>query len=293
MANLTNNDLVQIKEYVSFPHGAGNVFDFSDQTFSNMFRYRWAINIDDPKYGGDGTSKADRLVSFCEQEENEVVLHALTTLYHISLDVEEEAGSVVVKKDYFAFDRLLNRLGKRTGLVAEQVAFRNVTKQQLVDRAQSNEDSLLLATLATRELIAEFQARIRADNYLAVEELDLKSGLLGLLDEISQQLEVLLEILPAANGLVSDKNAKELSSWTKRYIDSAIPKLEAYIQPEAVATATVPVAVILACGGIGAMLTGFSPLGLGAGIYMGKHVVGELKSGVAADKLSALFESGE
>jgi len=68
MAILTETDLSLIKRYAAHPSGLGYVAEFSNQTFSTWFRDNWSIDIDDPKYEDSGTSKGNRLVSFCRQK---------------------------------------------------------------------------------------------------------------------------------------------------------------------------------------------------------------------------------
>ena len=60
MAKLKETQFDLIKRYVSHPKGRGYVADFTDQTFSTWFRDNWDVDIDDPKYENDGTSKGNR-----------------------------------------------------------------------------------------------------------------------------------------------------------------------------------------------------------------------------------------
>ncbi len=44
-----------------FGMGSGYVLDFSDKTFAEFFNEELSVNIDDPRYDVEGTSKAKRL----------------------------------------------------------------------------------------------------------------------------------------------------------------------------------------------------------------------------------------
>ena len=44
-----------------FDMGGGYVLDFSNRTFSEFFNEELGVNIDDPRYDAEGTSKAKRL----------------------------------------------------------------------------------------------------------------------------------------------------------------------------------------------------------------------------------------
>lgn len=44
-----------------FEMGGGYVLDFSDLTFSEFFNNELGVDIDDPRFKNDGTSKAKRL----------------------------------------------------------------------------------------------------------------------------------------------------------------------------------------------------------------------------------------
>lgn len=61
--------------------GDGYVLNFSDRTFAEFFEDEFRIEIDDPKYRSRGTSKANRLRSFVEQEEEFIVAQVLRRLW--------------------------------------------------------------------------------------------------------------------------------------------------------------------------------------------------------------------
>lgn len=65
---------------MGYPNGPGYVLDFSDATFSEFFEEEYGIEIDAEKYLNRGTSKGNRLLSFCEQEPNYIVVRVLTSL---------------------------------------------------------------------------------------------------------------------------------------------------------------------------------------------------------------------
>jgi hypothetical protein len=61
--------------------GSGFVLDFSDRTFAMFFDDEFRIDIDDQKYQKRGTSKANRLRSFIDQEDEYIVAKVLRELW--------------------------------------------------------------------------------------------------------------------------------------------------------------------------------------------------------------------
>lgn len=298
MAELTENQLSVIKRFVSHPSGMGYVLDFTNQTFSTWFRDNWNVDIDHPKYETDGTSKGNRLVSFCRQSDNATVYQVLNSLLQIAHVLKIEKSTIVNVQDVKAFDNLLNviaqKIPKNTEdeLLDKQV-FENVTRRQLISRAKSNQVSLLLFGAAALENLLVFREVVKSDNFHAVECPEIHSDLLKLIDAVIEHIEKLLNILPSASVATTDADGDQIVSWTQRYVNGALPKLQEYFAPEKLGSISVPVGVILTCGGLGSLLTGFSPMSFGAGSLFGKLIVGELKSGVAVEKISKQFDSDE
>lgn len=61
--------------------GSGYVLDFSDRTFAHFFEDEFRLDIDDHKYRTRGSSKANRLRSFIEQEDEYTVAKVLRRLW--------------------------------------------------------------------------------------------------------------------------------------------------------------------------------------------------------------------
>lgn len=64
-----------------FEMGGGYVLDFSNRTFSEFFKDELEINIDDPRYDVEGTSKAKRLRYFLRISDPETVTRTLLALW--------------------------------------------------------------------------------------------------------------------------------------------------------------------------------------------------------------------
>ena len=64
-----------------FEMGGGYVLDFSNKTFSEFFEDELEINIDDPKYDVEGSSKAKRLRYFLRKEDDETKIKTLIALW--------------------------------------------------------------------------------------------------------------------------------------------------------------------------------------------------------------------
>jgi hypothetical protein len=298
MAKLEETEFDLIKRYVSHPNGRGYVADFTDQTFSTWFRDTWDVDIDDPKYENDGTSKGNRLISFCRQSDETTVYRVLNSLRQLAHDLEIQKSEIVKIQDVNVFDKLLEsteqNIPKNTqDEVLDEQVFKNVTRRQLLSKAKSNEVSLLLVGAAALENLSSFREVVRSDNFCAVENPEVHRKLLELIDALIEHIEKLLNILPSASVATTDEDGDQIVRWTQRYVNGALPKLQEYFAPERLGATSVPVGVILACGGLGSLLTGFNPIGFGAGSLVGKLIVGEMKSGAAADQITKRLDVDE
>lgn len=81
MSSLTYLEKRQIEDLFSM--GSGYVLDFSNRTFQEFFEDAVQINIYDPKYERNGSSKANHLRTFWEIEDNFKVGKALSGLLEI------------------------------------------------------------------------------------------------------------------------------------------------------------------------------------------------------------------
>jgi hypothetical protein len=64
-----------------FGMGSGYVLDFSDRTFAAFFSEELSINIDEPRYAGEGTSKAKRLRYFLKTCDPAIRVRTLLALW--------------------------------------------------------------------------------------------------------------------------------------------------------------------------------------------------------------------
>lgn len=77
--NIRTIDMALIDEL--FRMGGGYVLDFSDRTFAGFFADDLNIDIDDPRYAQEGTSKAKRLRYFLQNVEKPTVVRVLHALW--------------------------------------------------------------------------------------------------------------------------------------------------------------------------------------------------------------------
>lgn len=78
MAELNSRDRRKLEQLLDM--GGGYVLNFSDRTYSEFFHEFVGKDIDSERYKGRGTSKANRMRSFWEQEPNGVVAKCLKEL---------------------------------------------------------------------------------------------------------------------------------------------------------------------------------------------------------------------
>jgi hypothetical protein len=64
-----------------FEMGGGYVLNFSNKTFAEFFDEELGINIDDPRYDSEGTSKAKRLRFFLKTCDPKVRIKTLLALW--------------------------------------------------------------------------------------------------------------------------------------------------------------------------------------------------------------------
>ncbi|WP_203219202.1 restriction endonuclease [Pseudoalteromonas sp. S16_S37] len=75
-----------------FEMGGGYVLDFSNRTFSEFFNEELGINIDDPAYDANGTSKAKRLRFYLRQASTEDVIKVILALWEYREAIRRRSG---------------------------------------------------------------------------------------------------------------------------------------------------------------------------------------------------------
>lgn len=96
MANLKHTDIPYIKKFVETIYGAGYVLDLSNEDFQHFIKQVASVDIENPKYYRNGSSKGKRLKVFLELESNEIVGKTLKALldhfeaYQTMNDVETD-----------------------------------------------------------------------------------------------------------------------------------------------------------------------------------------------------------
>lgn len=76
----------------AFEMHSGYVLDFSDRTFAEYFDGEFGIDIADPKYASNGSSKAKRLRAFIELEASHLVAKVLRSLWDYKLKLPCTSG---------------------------------------------------------------------------------------------------------------------------------------------------------------------------------------------------------
>jgi hypothetical protein len=79
MTNIRSIDMLLLDDIFEM-HG-GYVLNFSDRTFTQFFAEEMNVDIDDPRYAGNGTSKAKRLRCFLQTVDKSTVVRALNALW--------------------------------------------------------------------------------------------------------------------------------------------------------------------------------------------------------------------
>jgi hypothetical protein len=95
-----------------FQMGGGYVLNFSDRTFAQFFAEELNIDIDDPTYARNGTSKGKRLRCFLQTVDKPTVVRTLNALWEYREALRQKAGTD--DKLQNAHGRLLALIGRLT-----------------------------------------------------------------------------------------------------------------------------------------------------------------------------------
>lgn len=116
-------DLRIVDDLVDFIRGPGFVLDFSDTSFADFFASELSVNIDDPKYAANGSSKGKRLRYFLQSCDNATAVRALTALWeHRSEYLARSGGKDPIVDAQSRFQGLINRLSGGAPAKPEQPA---------------------------------------------------------------------------------------------------------------------------------------------------------------------------
>lgn len=95
-----------------FGMGGGYVLDFSDRTFAEFFSDEFDVNIDDPKFKAEGTSKAKRLRCFLRISDSTTRVRVLKSLWDYRCAQQRRKRiQEQIPDAQSEFDRLIARLG--------------------------------------------------------------------------------------------------------------------------------------------------------------------------------------
>ena len=85
-----------------FEMGGGYVLNFSNRTFAEFFAEELNVDIDDPKYEINGTSKGRRLKCFLQTADKSTITKALGALWEYREAIRLRARRVETDPDTFA-----------------------------------------------------------------------------------------------------------------------------------------------------------------------------------------------
>lgn len=108
MANLSSLEKRQFESLLGM--NSGYVLDFSDASFADMFRTTCKIDINAPKYCKAGGSKAKRLRSFWDIEDNKTVGLALMEMMKVWKHIQAQKKESTDSADFQACKKAVGRL---------------------------------------------------------------------------------------------------------------------------------------------------------------------------------------
>ena len=113
-----------------FEMGDGYVLDFSNKTFAEFFDEELGVNIDDPRYSVEGTSKAKRLRFFLRISDPQVRVRTLLALWEYREDNRRRnraKESIQNAEEEFQF--LIERLGGTRPTVKKRTTASQITAE--------------------------------------------------------------------------------------------------------------------------------------------------------------------
>jgi hypothetical protein len=118
MTNIRSIDMMFLDDV--FDMGGGYVLNFSDRTFAQFFAEELNIDIDDPLYARNGTSKGKRLRCFLQAVDKPTLVRALKALWEYREALRQRSGQA--DKVENAHGRLLTLINRIEGRPANAPA---------------------------------------------------------------------------------------------------------------------------------------------------------------------------
>lgn len=117
--NIRSIDMMLIEDL--FDMGSGYVLDFSDRTMALFFAEELDIDIDDPTYAGNGTSKAKRLRCFLQTVDQATVVKTLNALWEYREARRQRSSKTeTVQNAHGRFLSLINKLEGKQQTTVQQ-----------------------------------------------------------------------------------------------------------------------------------------------------------------------------
>ena len=156
MSDIKSLDIMLIDELFETEGSPGYVLNFNNVTFTQFFRQEMSIDIDDPKYAAQGTSKGKRLRYFLQTVENETAVKALEALWNYRRAIRLRAKqSETVLEAEGRFQELIGRLGgKPVSKKANPAQLSNLPANKVDTLSQK---ILALSSLAPQKRGYEFE----------------------------------------------------------------------------------------------------------------------------------------
>lgn len=143
MPSIRSTDMLLLDDI--FEMASGYVLNFSDRTFTQFFREELDINIDDPRYRLNGTSKGKRLRCFLQTADKATAAKALRALWEYREIIRKRSGKEENLKEPYA--DLCAIIGKLEGNSPVQAAVRSTSGIKSANFHTYREDLLRLTGL--------------------------------------------------------------------------------------------------------------------------------------------------
>ena len=109
---LKASDFRILDEVIDTGNGPGYVLDFSNPTFPQFFQDELGVNIDDPKFSAEGTSKGKRLAYFLRSADSATIHKTLVALWEYRISVPGlDKDNLLDPATENAFRKIVGRFG--------------------------------------------------------------------------------------------------------------------------------------------------------------------------------------
>lgn len=156
-----------------------------------------------------------------------------------------------------------------------------------------NAPGIALSSLALLGLLRQLRDQVLTLNQLAAEHPEERDEIVDFIDSMIGQTYDVLSKLPRHGGAAIDADDAELAGAVSQYFQSAKEGFGRIMDPKKLGAITAPAVTVLTFGTVGFLVSGFNPIGFGAGSLFGRWISQDMKLGEAAERMESIMGSDD